>query len=166
MGMLQEIKDRWYEGRLGFQMDEVMAGEHWFEPGCGPEGSLPFEFRVTWGPKNVAAWLDRSAKGFHNELHGTIHASGLCDGAACEGTLDLDYFDGHKIRYVFEFEWSGKKYRFVGEKLNIMPWNLPYSHTTCFGTLTEAASGKLISRSVTHFRITSAPTFLKSMRLS
>jgi hypothetical protein len=40
------------------------------------------------------------------------------------------------------------------------------SHTTCYGVLTEAASGKLVSKSVTHFRLATAPAFLASLRLA
>ncbi|MBI5529592.1 MAG: hypothetical protein HY897_24970 [Deltaproteobacteria bacterium] len=39
MNLLQEIREKWREGRLGFKMDEVMTGAHWFEPGCGPDGN-------------------------------------------------------------------------------------------------------------------------------
>jgi hypothetical protein len=162
--MLHEIREKWREGRLGFKMDEVMTGAHWFEPGCGPEGSHPFEFRVTWGTANVAAWMDPASRGFHNELKGTVTAAGLCDAAPCQGTLDLRYFDEHKIRYAFRFEAGGKRYDFVGEKMNIRPWNLPYSHTTCFGTIKEADTGKLVSRTLAHFKILDAPAFVRSLR--
>ena len=41
------------------------------------------------------------------------------------------YLTEHRLRYSFEFEAQGKPHRFVGEKVNIWPWNLPTSHTTC-----------------------------------
>jgi len=163
---LSELKNKWQEGRLGFRMDEVMSGEHWFEPGCGPTGTHPFEFRVTWGPKSFRHWLDKSSYGLVSDLCGTVHAAGLCDGAPCEGSLEMRYFDEHKIRYTFDFEVEKQRYHFIGEKMNIRPWNLPYSHTTCFGTLIETDSGKLISRSLTHFRVLSAPSFVRSLRFA
>ena len=52
------------------------------------------------------------------------------------------------------------------QKRNIKPWNLPVSHTTCYGELTEAKSGKLVSRSVTYFRLKTLPSFLWSFRLN
>ena len=166
MGRLGDTIQRLREG-VGFKMDEVMSGEHEFEPGLGPPGRRPLVFKVTWGAKNLANWLTPGGESFmRGPLEGTISVDGLCADAPCKGTLELRYFDEHKIRYAFEFEVSGKRYGFVGEKVNIWPWNLPFSHTTCFGRLTEVETGKLVSTSVTHFRAVSAPAFLLSFRLT
>jgi hypothetical protein len=54
----------------------------------------------------------------------------------------------------------------VGEKVNIKLWNLPVSHTTCVGRVTELESGKLISTSVTIFRMRTLPAFLGSFRFA
>lgn len=154
-------------GRLGFQMDEVMSGWHEFEPGLGPAGQLPFEFRVTWGPRRLGPWLTPGSGEFlRQDLSGTVRAGGLCDDAPCQGTLELRYFTDHRLRYDFAFEAGGKAYQFVGEKVNIQLWNLPVSHTTCFGVLKDVASGRLVSRSVTHFHLRSAPRFLRTFRLT
>ena len=166
MGRLGDVVHRLREG-VGFRMDEVMTGEHEFEPGLGPPGRSPLEFRVSWGAKNLARWLSpQSGEFMRGPLEGTLTAGGLCQAAPCKGTLELRYFDEHKIRYAFEFEAQGRRYRFVGEKVNIWPWNLQVSHTTCFGRITEADSGRLVSTSVTHFRLTSAPRFLLSFRVT
>jgi len=91
---------------------------------------------------------------------------GLCEDTPCSGTLELMYFDKKKIRYTLGFQVAGTSYRFIGEKVNIRPWNLPVSHTTCYGTLTEAESGRLVSRSVTYFHMKTVPEFAGSLRLS
>jgi len=84
---------------------------------------------------------------------------------ACNA-LELAYFTEGKIRYTFDFSAKGKMYRYVGEKVNIRPWNLPVSHTTCFGTLVEKESGRLVSRSVTFFKLHTTPAFMASLRFS
>ncbi len=55
-------------------------------------------------------------------------------------------------------------YQYVGQKVDIRPWNLPWSHTRCFGHLTRADTGELVSTSLTRFRLRSAPRFLASLR--
>lgn len=150
----------------GFCMNEVMTGTHKFEPGFGPSGTHFMEFRAVWGTKNFAEWLDRSSKNFLvNFLEGNVTIEGLCRNAPCEGTLALRYFKDHSICYTFTFEAKKVRYRFVGEKVNIKPWNLLWSHTTCFGRLTEVKSGRLVSTSVTHFRLRKVPSFLSSLRI-
>ena len=155
------------ERRLGFAVDEVMSGYHSFEPGFGPAGRLPMEFRVTWGTKSLRRYLDPKGDRFLvNNLEGRVSIDCLCRDVPCDGTLELKYFSEQVIRYTFAFEIDGKAYRYVGEKVNIRPWNLPVSHTTCFGTLVEAETGKLVSRSVTRFRLRTFPAFLASFRLA
>jgi len=152
--------------RVGFTMHEVMTGTHEFEPGMGPPRRHPMEFRVTWGPPPQRSWLNRSGGQFMQQpLAGNVTIGELCEAAPCEGSLELLYFDQAKIRYRFELEAQGKRYRFVGEKVNIRPWNLPVSHTTCFGRLTEVDGGRLVSVSLTHFRLRTLPAFLMSFRL-
>ncbi|MFC1850180.1 hypothetical protein ACFL27_08320 [candidate division CSSED10-310 bacterium] len=155
------------KGNWGFTMDEVMSGEHKFEPGFGAAGSHHMEFRVTWGPKNFGQWINPWYPHFlKNDLSGTVTIGGLCENESCSGSLELNYFDEHKIRYTFDFTTAGKQYHFVGEKVNIQLHNLPFSHTTCFGTLVEKESNKLVSRSVTYFRLWTAPEFVTSLRLA
>ncbi len=150
----------------GFSMDEIMTGTHEFAPGAGPEGTLPFEFRVRWGTADMGTFLNPFGGAFMvNDMEGTVTVGGLCEDVPCAGTLELRYFKDQKIRYSFDFEADGATYRYVGEKVNILPWNLPTSHTTCFGTLTDA-SGQLLSRSLTFFRLRTAPAFLASFKLA
>jgi hypothetical protein len=155
------------ERRLGFAVDEVMSGYHRFEPGFGSAGRLPMEFRVTWGTKNLRRYLDPKGDRFLvNNLEGSVSIGCLCKDVPCKGTLELKYFSEQAIRYSFVFEIDGKAYHYVGEKVNIWPWNLHVSHTICFGTLVETETGKLVSRSVTRFRLRTFPAFLASFRLA
>ncbi|HSA58907.1 MAG TPA: hypothetical protein VLJ37_04410 [bacterium] len=151
--------------RLGFRIVETMTGSHEFEEGRGPKGSHPFSFEGRWGTSDLSEWLKPSSGKFLvADLEGTVTAGGLCRNAPIKGRVELRYFKDRKIRYVFEFRVNGKAYRFVGEKVNIRPWNLPVSHTTCYGVLTEKTTGRLVSRSVTHFRLRTIPAFLGSLR--
>lgn len=167
MGRIRDFKKMIQERRMGFLMDEVMSGNHEFEPGAGPAGRKKFEFKVTWGPKNLVRFANPLNGGFMTcSLNGTVTAAGLCTDAPCSGTLELAYFTEGKIRYTFDFKVDGTAYHFVGEKVNIRPWNLPVSHTTCFGTLVEKKTGKLVSKSVTFFRFHTTPWFVGSFRLA
>ncbi len=167
MRRVRDLKKMIRDRRFGFATDEVMIGYHRFEPGQGPEGELPFEFRVTWGPPNLFRWLDPADDQFMlHHLEGKVTVGGWGEGIPCVGSLELLYFTEHRIRYSFELEHDGAAYRYVGEKVNIKLWNLPVSHTTCFGRLTEVESGKLISTSVTHFRMRTLPAFVLSFRFA
>lgn len=153
-------------GSLGFRIHEIMTGEHQFEPNQGPAGHFPFEFRVTWGANPLREWVRPSSERFMtNDLEGEVTVGGLCEKTPCKGRLELRYFKEHKIRYLFDFQCNGADYHFEGEKVNIRPWNLLISHTTCYGVLTEKISGVVVSRSVTHFRLRAFPAFLASFRL-
>ncbi|HCF56789.1 MAG TPA: hypothetical protein DFS52_02175 [Myxococcales bacterium] len=166
MGFLESLAAL-REGPVGFTLHEVMTGYHEFEPGLGPAGRQPMEFHVTWGPRDLAVWLRPGTDGFlRQELEGHVSIGGLCDRAPCRGTLEVRYFADQKIRYAFALEANGRPYGFVGEKVNIRPWNLPVSHTTCFGRLVEAQTGRLVSTSVTFFRMRTALQFATSFRLS
>jgi len=166
MGRFRNLLDMVKEGRVGFQIDEEMVGEHEFEPGFGPPGRHPMVFHVTWGPRRILPWLSPFGDDFLKQpLAGTVTISGLCEQAPCEGTLLLRYFSHKKIRYTFDFRGGETDYHYVGEKVHIMPWNLPVSHTTCFGTVVETESRRLVSRSVLHFRLSTMPAFLGSFRL-
>jgi len=167
MGRLADLQAMVKQGRVGFLMDEVMTGRHEFEPKFGPPGKRHMEFKVTWGPKDLKAWANPS--GDHslvNDLQGTVTIDGLCYFAPCTGTLELRYLKDQTIRYSFEFDADGETYRYVGEKVHIFPWNLFWSHTTCFGRLTKKDTGELVSTSVTHFRFKTALPFMASFRLA
>lgn len=166
MGLISTVTNI-ARGRFGFKMDEVMTGQHWFEPGEGPAGPHFMEFSGKWGPDDVRDWANPSSDQFMNQvLEGKATVGGLCDDAPMIGTLKLDYFGEHKLRYTFNFEAGGTEYKYVGEKVNIRPWNLPVSHTTCFGRLTEAKTSKLVSTSVTFFKLHTSPKFLGSFRFT
>jgi hypothetical protein len=153
------------DARFGFHVDEVMTGTHQFEPGFGAPGQHPMEFRVTWGTDDARTWFDPSSDKFMvNELHGTVTIDGLCHEAPCTGSLELRYFTERSIRYTFEFEANGICHRYVGEKVNIWPWNVLWTHTTCYGRTIEVDSGKLVSTAVLYFRLRTMPGFVGSLR--
>jgi hypothetical protein len=161
------IKRMLAERRLGFLMDELMQGTHHFVNGFGPEGEHEMFFEVTWGTRHLANYLNPFGANFmSNFLEGTITVGGLVERAACRGTLDLKYFSEAKIRYKFTFkDDKGVPYRYVGEKVNIRPWNLHRTHTTCYGTITNLETGKDISKSILYFKLDTVPAFIKSVRL-
>ena len=151
-------------GDVGFRMEETMTGEHEFVD--GQAGKLPMEFKVIWGSKNLVDWSNPFDKDFmSNSLEGTVTIEGLCQDAPCTGRLELRYFSEQKIKYCFDFEVKGKTYQYRGEKRNIYPWNLPYSHTCCFGEVRLLATNELISTSMTHFHWDTLPDFLGSFEL-
>ena len=151
-------------GDVGFKMEEVMSGEHEFV--TGKQGKLPMEFKVVWGAESLIDWANPFEEDFMcNSLDGTVTIGGLCKDIPCTGRLELKYFTEQKICYTFYFEVEGEAYEFVGEKRNIYPWNLPYSHTCCFGELRKVGSKKVISNSTTHFHWDTLPAFLGSFEL-
>ena len=156
------------EGRpVGYCMDEVMTGFHEFAPGHGEPGRRPMEFRVTWAAPDVVQAFNPASDDFLcHDLAGDVTIEGLCEATACRGILELRYFRDQSIRYTFDFTVDDRRYHYVGEKVNILPWTLPWSHTTCFGRLTDADSGELVSSSVTFFRMRTTPQFLSSFRLT
>ncbi|TRO55062.1 hypothetical protein E2P64_07865 [Candidatus Bathyarchaeota archaeon] len=98
------------------------------------------------------------------KLEGTVLFKG--NTSPCSGHLVIDYFDSHTITYIFDFyDRKYGKLLYVGEKVNIKPWNLLVSHTTCFGTVTRHKDDALISRTVAFFKFRTIPKFLTSFRL-
>lgn len=166
-GKLESLTRMLAEGRVGFAADEVMTGTHQFLAGAGPEGEFTLEFRVTWGARHLGRWLNPFGGEFMtNFLHGRVSVGGLVEGASCQGVLELRYLTEASIRYRFEFSAGGARYRYLGEKVNIRPWNLHRSHTTCYGTITNLDTGRDISRSIVYFKLSSLPRFLASFRLA
>lgn len=151
----------------GFVIHEVMAGEHEFVDGAGPVGKHRFEFKADWGPSNLLDFLNPASEKFLlSELKGIVTVGGLCENMPMQGTLQLRYFQDQKIRYTFDFKVDGTTYQYVGEKQQIYPWNLPYSHTTCFGEVKNLRTGKVVSKSVTHFDLNDLPEFLGTFQLT
>jgi hypothetical protein len=151
---------------FGIKMNEFMIGTHQFTDN-EPKGDFPLEFSLTWGNKNLFKWLNPfSGEFLHNEARGHITVGGLVDKADCTGTLDLMYFSGRKIRYTLDFkDGKEKSYRYVGEKINIWPWNLHKTHVTCYGTITDLSANKVISKSIVYFPFSETLDFLLSTRL-
>ena len=161
---MENIKKR----NLGFTIEEEMSGSHKFVNDSGPDGQLPFSFRVKWGARDLRKFVDPLAGNdfMTAQFTGTVTIGGLVRKAKCEGVLELRYFSEGKIRYRFNFSHEGRRYLFVGEKTNIKPWNLHKTHTTCYGTVFNADTGERISKSVTKFRLSTLPEFLRSFKLT
>jgi len=145
---------------LGFSIEESMVGTHRFSLSSV---EMPFRFDITWGTDDIkAAW---ELGGVFSAI-GTISVEGLCDRTSCYGALKLGYFSEGRLRYELFFSTPRLgECIYIGEKVNIKPWNLLVSHTTCFGTIELAESGQLLSRSVSHFRAKDVLKFAKSFKL-
>lgn len=151
---------------MKFYTNEVMEGTHDFEYEVMSKSSRPMWFDVNWGADSVKDFLNPFGDKFLTaKLNGYITVDGLCDRAECKGILALRYFADAKIIYNFTFSVNGIEYRFIGQKVNIKPWNILTSHTTCFGTLKEMYSDKLISTSTTFFKCRNILSLLTSFRI-
>ena len=160
----------------GFKADEVMTGTHHFENVDvfvhHYAKELPMEFRGTWGSDNLVGFLQNllTASPAIAELKGVVDIDGLCEAAPMQGTLELRYLVDATIKYEFFFSVGDDEYRYVGQKLNLRPWNLHKTHTTCYGILMKrdpnGCTWEPISKSVTYFRLSTALAFLKSFRLT
>jgi hypothetical protein len=147
----------------GFKIDEIMAGSH--RP-IGRDEDLPMHFNITWGHKNLIEYLNPFSPEFlRAEAAGVITIDGLVKKTECTGSLKLLYFTERKIRYELYFaDEQGRTYRYLGEKINILPWNLHKSHFTCYGTITERETGTVISSCVVRFPFRELMTFIRSIR--
>ncbi len=165
MASIREWLDAIRDGRVGFSMFETMSGSHRFWNDRGPGGRHPFRFEVEWGTRRLGKWLDPHGDDFLlHEMKGTITAEGLCNDTPCSGQLRLRYFDEHRLEYSLDFQAGGRNLHFVGEKVNIKLWNLPVSHTVCFGVIFDVDDGVLVSTSESYFRFSSVPSFVGSFR--
>ena len=109
---------------------------------------------------------------------GTVHSHPTSNAMPSEA--DRHFFQKYGIVHIImaepydDFSWkafdfkgkNGTPYRYLGEKVNIKPWNLHRTHTTCYGTITDLNSSKDISKSILYFRFRTIPAFLKSFRLA
>ena len=146
---------------IGFKFKEVMSGFHYFNNKNGK-----FEFVVDWGPHNLIKWLNVFSKHFLSQpLHGFITAEGICENEKCLGSLELKYWKG-MIRYVIYFDSNEIPYKYIGEKINIRPWNLHRTHTTCYGKLINLQTNEVVSEPLTYFKLRTLPSFLLSFRVT
>jgi hypothetical protein len=171
MGRWQDLLTMLGERRVGFRVDERMSGTHRFltdyEPGKVSAGTeLPLAFSATWGHPRLEQFLNPLGPEFcFNVMEGRVTAGGLCMEAPMKGTLELRYFKDASIRYTFEFAAHDSRFRYVGEKRNLRPWNLHRTHTTCYGTITDLATGEVLSDSVVYFDLKLLPSLAASLRL-
>lgn len=161
--------------KIGFRIDEEMVGFHEFDGDFSyiidgkrkSEGKLFMKFDITWGTNDILDVLNPLSSNFMTfPLTGTITIEDLCYNCPCDGTLNLYYHKG-ELCYNIRFLHEGRVYRYTGKKKNIRPWNLPISHTTCYGTTIVRTKFRDwdISKSVLYFNIYTIWDFLKSFRL-
>jgi hypothetical protein len=171
MSLLPEGLRRLLVGGVGFSIEEQLRGTHRFtrdlvvtHTTAGAE--RPLSFTARWGHHRAKDYLAPTSSEFLcAELEGEITAGGLCERAPIVGTLELRYLKDATVRYRFEFAAQDRLWRYAGEKRGIRPWNLHRSHTTCYGRITEAGSGEVLSESVVYFELSQLPRFLSSLRL-
>ena len=116
---------------------------------------------------NILKFLNPFSKEFlSSETKGFITVGGLTEKAACSGTLKMLYFSERKIRYILFFkDEKGTVYKYTGEKINLLPWNLHRTHVTCYGVVTDLKTGENISQSVVYFPYRETIPFIFSFRL-
>ena len=145
------------ERLLRFKIDEVMEGYHYFiDDSLDIKRKMKFE--ATWGPASI-----RDKGILVCPLEGTVSVEGMCESTPMYGYISIDYFNRGAISYSFSFMVNGREFLYEGEKVNIRPWNLLTSHTTCVGTIFPAGL-EPISRSVTFFKLKNLFKFLRSFR--
>jgi hypothetical protein len=173
MARAKELLRSLARGALGFTIEERMSGSHRYRRdfpagGVAAGEERPLELRARWGHPRLLGFLSPASGEFLTaELEGTLDAGGLCHAAPIQGTLELRYFVDASIRYRFELSGiDGARYRFVGEKREIRPWNLHRTHTLCRGTIARAdADAEILSDVSVRFDLGQLPAFLKSFRL-
>ncbi len=148
----------------GFTVDEVMVGYHRF---VSASGKHPLHFSLSWGNQSLSAFLNPfSGQFLCSRARGIITVGGLADKARCEGLLQLKYFSDRSIRYELNFkDEQGRAYCFVGEKLNLWPWNLYRTHVICYGRIFDQITGALLSESTVRFPYRELLPFVRSFRL-
>ena len=151
----------------GFSINETMSGKHkFYKPSSNIiDVEQDIKFNIFWGNDSIKNFFDsKHPKYMEARLTGTIDVKGLCENSPCKGKLILDYFNRHTIRYDFDFYNNNLNYKFIGEKINIRPWNILTSHTTCFGVIIDS-NGSLISVCKMFFDLKTIPEFIYSFRL-
>lgn len=128
-------------GRIGFQFAETMAGT-WDAPE-NPE--QPFSFTVTAATPSIWQFTDNGLL----SLDGTVTASGLCEQAPCNGTLDMSFWQ-RTLVYDLSFPGNdGNPYRFRGKK-NVRLLSPLDTLTHMPGTI-EDPNGNVVGNAIVHF---------------
>lgn len=173
MSRFQELLRSLAPSSLGFRIEERMSGSHRYRRdfpagGVAAGEERPLELHARWGHPRLLGFLSPASGEFLTaRLEGSLDAGGLCQAAPISGTLELRYFVDATIRYRFELDGAdGARYRFLGEKSEIRPWNLHRTHTLCRGTIARAdADAEVLSDVSVRFDLGQLPAFLTSFRL-
>jgi len=141
----------------GFRISETMSG--WYEDPIDGRREK-FEFELEWGTDDISGLVGRGFPMMLVVYDGHVKAEGLYRGPIDRGSFMIDY-PRNTIEYYFEFG----KYNYEGMKLDIKLWNLPFSHTTCFGTICNDEC-ELVSATLTKFKFRTLPKMLSTLRLT
>jgi len=153
---------------LGFKTNEIMVGTHHFIVEGMPEGEFPMYFHISWGNKSLLRWLNPLGGEFLlNKAEGHITVGNLVEKADCYGSLELLYFTERKIRYILDFrDRNERPYRYIGEKINLWPWNLYKTHFICYGQIKDIEQNRIISKSKLYFPYREIASFILSTKLT
>jgi hypothetical protein len=103
---------------MGFEFAETMAGS--FELDAAPGVKHPFRFEVTAYAESTRKHLSDGKA----ELHGTIYAPPIAEGAPASGVITIRPIGQRIIRYELAFTGDdGKPYEMIGQK--DIKWTAP-----------------------------------------
>jgi len=150
----------------GFEFVETMEGYHYMPAVTAKK--MDTCFTVKWGTENIKEVLNPKSNQFLMfQMAGILEIEGITEKTRTFGYLHLDY-PHNRIQYMLQFKSAEQPpvndYMFIGEKMNVKWWNLPFSHTTCYTTVINGAD-QLISRGVVFFKLKNLWPFLKSFKL-
>ncbi|MCK9596160.1 hypothetical protein M0R19_03180 [Candidatus Pacearchaeota archaeon] len=154
---------------IEFEAKEILRGFGYFKGIHTKEPiKVPIKLNLTWN-SDLLSFINPIHIGFLRAyVDGTIQIDD--EEFTLFGTLTLKYFEDNSIEYHLFIENFIKKsstkdsecLTFIGKKINIKPWNLLFSHTTCFGTLLQ--NNELIADCYLFFNLKDLFPFLKSFK--
>lgn len=140
---------------IGFSFAEQMVGCCRTSDGC----ERPFAFRV----RCIARAFPTFVRTKVVSLEGTVDLDGVGAGMPMRGTLLIDPFVEHRLRYGFRFtDGAERPWTFEGEK-KLSGWHLLDTLTTLEGRL--ACGDAPFATAVLRFDPRELPEFLASFRL-
>lgn len=150
---------------FGFTIRETLVGTCQVQ-GVSAGREIPLTLELEWGPRDIWKWLSpvSNVRGL-SACSGRAVIEGVAGPVPVEGTLDLRYLKDRTIVYDMKMDVGGKNYKFMGKKSNIWPWNLPWSHTTCYVSMTDQVTEEPYATGTVRFRLQELPAFLRSVRL-
>ncbi|RJO66130.1 MAG: hypothetical protein C4523_13700 [Myxococcales bacterium] len=164
---LNRVKDGWNRLPFRFSFTETMSGEHKFSKGKkAANGPQAFSFTLTATADPLTAAIDWSRAALIFTAHGNVQAEGINQESRLAGTLEIDLFSSHEIRYQFEFRGADRQtYCFSGKK-NVSFWSPWKSMTTLYGEISRKKTGAVVSTALVNFPASQLAPFILSARLA